>query len=172
MHPLGLPNGKNSDESISSGHNSFSFHPIPFLPVSAWATLPDREQPYTLSWPLRTHRNLIFLQTCQLGPWESDPLLDCPQDWQWHFRVGTTQIPASLVPPYAWGHLPWHFKAQLCSWGACCPQNSCCQHQWKLSKEAAHWVDCPSEAPKVPIRDAHGWQIQVQIQLDNYLRFR
>lgn len=103
---LELPNWQNDNWSqflLVTFHSLFpSIHSLPISVLSHPAS--DQQQSYTLLWPLRTHRNLIFLQTRQLGPWESDPLLDPSQDQQWHFRISATQIPASLVPQRAQGH--------------------------------------------------------------------
>lgn len=90
-------------------------------------------------------------QCCQLGPGQSDPCLDLRQARQWPFSVGASQILALLVPQHAQGHCPWHSKTSSAPGEACCPPQSCCQHQWTLSRGSVR--GCPaSGAPVVPIR--------------------
>lgn len=140
--PLELPNwGKyfNWSQFLPVTFHSL-FSPLHTLPISVLShPASDQEQSYTLLWPLRTQRNLIFLQTRQLGPWESDPLLDLSQNQQWHFRVGATQILASLVPKVHKETSHGISETGPATGEACCSQKLCCQHQWKLSKEAAPW---------------------------------
>lgn len=118
-YQLELPTWKNNNWSQFLLVTFHSLHPlIHCYPVSDLShPASEQEQSHTPLWPLRTHRNLIFLLTRQLGPRESDPLLDLSQTQQWHFRGGAAQIPASLLPQYARGHRPWHFKDQLRPWG-------------------------------------------------------
>lgn len=161
-----------------SGVNLFWSHFIPICSIHCFPVsdlsypASDQEQSHTLLWPLRTHRNLIFLQTRQLRPWESDPLLDLSQAQQWHFGVGATQIPASFVPQYVQGHLPRLFKDQLCPWGGLLSPGFLLPTLMEAQQGGSHWLAWPSGAPKVPIRGMHGSQITVQIWLDNYRRFR
>ena len=143
------------------------------LPISVRShAVSDQEQSHTLLWPLRTHRNLIFLQTSQLGPWESDLLLDPSQDQQWHFRVGATQILASLCPSVHKNTTYRGFKDQLCPWeglqspGILLPAPVEAQQGGSSLSCLAKW------SPKVPVRAVHGRLIKVQVQLDHYLRFR
>ena len=161
-----------------SGVSFLRSHFIPICPIHSFSVsdlshpASDQEQSHTLLWPLRTHRNLVFLQTRQLRPWESDPPLDLSQAQQWHFGVGAAQIPASLVPQYVQGHRPRLFKDQLCPWGGSPSPGLSLPTPMEAQQGGSHWLAWPSGAPKVPIKGTHGWQIKVQIQLGNYLRLR
>lgn len=66
-------------------------------------------------------------ECCQLGPWESDILLDLSQALQWHFRVGATQIPAPLVPVGRKDTACGISKTSSAPGEARCPQQSLCQ---------------------------------------------
>lgn len=138
-HHLGLPNWKSNNQSkfILA---TLSF-PFSYSVPSCLCPEPPCLPPGAVMCPPVTSKDSqesdFPTASCQLGPWEYDTPLDLSQALPWHFRVGATQIPPSLVPQSMQGHCPWHFKDQLCCWEACCPWESDCQHQWKLSKEAA-----------------------------------